>query len=396
MNIQIVSKTGKKEEINDFNLIKNRDDIKLLEITNYNFKNIIINSGIETLIIKKSLLTEFPDISRSINTIRTIYIKTAKIEKIPDLSKYTELEELTVEDAYIEDINYHFPTNLRNLNLSYNKLSDSFFYDLERFPNDLVSINISHNFITKVPPISIRSIVNYECNNIEEKKICTVLIDDVFQTNRPNYIQNQYVQQIYKPEVTMFNNSQTVHITSINDSASKSIKNILDKVQNYAVNNKYFDEILREFYGPFVFRCWYYPIKIASLKSLINDTSVHSVMKVTYAELLERVWTLISYHPQKKNLIERLKTEIHESFGYCFTGRINRLINSLSGFVDGIGITISAKEEIQNEVLLIVKRYSEEKITKEEAIAEVNNLLKDRNDLDDAFKKSWIEALEDY
>jgi len=439
MNILIITKNGNRECFTDLDMISDRKDIKLLEINYYKHKNIIINSGVETLIIKKSNLTEFPDISKCYNTIRVINIITSKIEQIPNLTKCIALEELTVEDAYINEIKHPFPNELRNLNLSYNQILDSFFNELNVFPNEIVSINISHNFITVVPPNEIRNKVNYECNNIEEKKIFTVLINDVFQEgrnniflgNRPDYepgygiyngVQgvggndeynlndqfrepfqqfNQYNQLLQRPNlnrpaVTMFSGGQTVHLTSINDSASKSIKNILDMVKDRPVNNKYLDEILYNFYGFYLFRICFYSISIYRLRNMIEDTSVHSVMRVTYGQLLERVWTLICNHPEKKNLIERLKTEIHDSFGYCFTGRINRLINSLSGFIDNIGITISPKEEIQNEVLLIVKRYGEEKITKEQALEEVNNLLKNRNDLDEAFKQSWINALEDY
>lgn len=418
MNISIITNTGKKEDYKSIsktlidtllNKISERNDIKLLEIIGP-IKNINIGSGIETLVIKKSLLSAFPDLTNSVDTLRVINITTSKIEKIPDLNKFSQLEELTIEDAYIKDIDYSFPNNLRNLNLSYNQISNSFFEVLNFFPNDIVSINISHNFITIPPPESIRHKVNYYCNNIEQKLIFTILIDEIFKGEAYEYdaridfgeykygsatFRNPRIHNI-DTDITMFDSTQTVHIGSINDSASKSIKNIVERVKDYPVNNNYLDEILYEFYGNWLFRSAFYFISIKLLKGMVNDISVHSVTHITYGQLLERVWKLISIHPEKNNLIVRLKTEIHESFGFCFTGRINRLINSLSGFIDNIGITISTKEEVQNEILLVIKRYGDEKITKEEALNEVNEIFKYREDLDEPYKRSWIEALEEY
>jgi len=122
---------------------------------------------------------------------------------------------------------------------------------------------------------------------------------------------------------------------------------------------------------------------------MISDTSIHSKMNITYNDLLERIWQLIKNHSEKNNLIERLKTEMHDSYIHCFTGRINRLINSLSRFIEGVGITISEKEELQNEIT-IIKKFGEKKILKE-----MNGAFNCRN-LEENYKNAWIEALEDY
>jgi hypothetical protein len=61
-------------------------------------------------------------------------------------------------------------------------------------------------------------------------------------------------------------------------------------------------------------------------------------------------------HKEKENLLLRLDQELMDSIGFCFTGCINRLINVLVGFVDGIKVSISYKEEIQMSIQVILKK----------------------------------------
>ncbi len=442
MNIIIVTKNGVEEKFRnvDYETIYNRDDIKYLEINNYNKKTIEINKSIEVLKMNLTSLIEFPRING--NKISSILIKTAKIERIPDLSHLTNLEELKVEDAYINQINYPFPINIKNINLTYNQLKDDIFDNLSFYPKDLVEFDIGHNFITKHPPKNIRHKVKYSNNNIEEKLIFIQVIDDAMwdrdrdvnmrymdnirNAARNNNDNNNDINRVldnlgnmaaeirndnvrrdlnnYRATVrldtrpnqpNMFDTRQTVHITSINDSASRSIKKILELTENYPIVEDFEDDIFYNFYGNFVMRFLFYSSKIWRIKLILNDTSVHSITRVTYKKLLERVWQLIKHHEMKRDLIERLKTEVEESLGYCFTGRINRLVNSLTGIVDGIGITISTKEEVQNEINLVIKKLSENKINKEKALEEFEQIFEGR-DLEENYKNAWIEALQDY
>jgi hypothetical protein len=410
--IFIITRTGKKEnyDSNSLTFLENRNDIQFLEIKNYKEKKLTLNQNIEVIKIYNSLLEDFNFVNKN---IRIIEIIKTKIEKIPNLSEYENLEELTIKDSYIKKIDYPFPINLRNLNLEYNQIDDTFFNNLDFFPLELININIGHNYITKIPPIIIRNKVNYNNNSIEEKKIFTIFLDDniISDINKPlidiqsirlNMFEN--TQTVHRQSINiksiglnMFENKQTVHIQSINDSVSKSIKKILELTKNIEeyYNNNYIGEILYEFYGVYIFRIFIYSYNIRQIEKMIKDKSIHSKMHITYNNLLVRVWQIIKNHPEKNNLIERLKNEIHDSFTYCFTGRINRLVNTLSGFVEGIKVTISEKEEVQNEIAIIIRNFGEKNISKENALKKINEVFNGRN-LDEKYKKSWIDALEDY
>jgi hypothetical protein len=135
--------------------------------------------------------------------------------------------------------------------------------------------------------------------------------------------------------------------------------------------------------------------------SWINDTTIHTKTKIRYSDLLVRVWLLIKNHKQKKDFVENVKIELVSSVGMCFTGRINRLVNSLVGFVDGITVGISIKEQLQLEIGKIIAKLSKKEINYDDAVKEITVLFEDPDVVEDKsintyYKQAWLDALEDY
>jgi hypothetical protein len=64
----------------------------------------------------------------------------------------------------------------------------------------------------------------------------------------------------------------------------------------------------------------------------IEDKSVHSVLNITFEELLISVYDFALKHKHKDAIFTVLNTEMKDSLCKCFTGRISRLINTLNGF----------------------------------------------------------------
>jgi len=77
---------------------------------------------------------------------------------------------------------------------------------------------------------------------------------------------------------------------------------------------------------------------------------VHSYHSITLDEVLRRVWGVIRVHEYRRDLEQSLKGEIEAGIDKCFTGLFTRIINSLSGFVEGVGITISEKERLNGRL----------------------------------------------
>jgi uncharacterized protein YuzE len=63
----------------------------------------------------------------------------------------------------------------------------------------------------------------------------------------------------------------------------------------------------------------------------------------------------------------------------CFTGRISRLVNSLSGLSEKVSIKISENEEINNIIILANKKYKEIEEIKDYIKKEMKERLYDKS-----------------
>ena len=61
----------------------------------------------------------------------------------------------------------------------------------------------------------------------------------------------------------------------------------------------------------------------------------------------------------QKEIKVRINEEMSDSICKCFTGRLSRIVNSLSGYSDKVIIKISDAEEIGNVITLMTKKYDE-------------------------------------
>ena len=88
------------------------------------------------------------------------------------------------------------------------------------------------------------------------------------------------------------------------------------------------------------------------LTEYCTDTSVHSQLNCTFEDTLEAVLFEIShFEPELQKLAKlRLSEEMTDAECKCFTGRISRLVNCLSGLSDKVQIKISSSEEIANVI----------------------------------------------
>jgi hypothetical protein len=86
-----------------------------------------------------------------------------------------------------------------------------------------------------------------------------------------------------------------------------------------------------------------------------NCTDIHSIMNITFKELLISVFIEIDTLDidTQKEVFKIMNQEMADSICMCFTGRISRLINCLSGFSNKVSINISTSEEISNIIVLL-------------------------------------------
>ena len=88
---------------------------------------------------------------------------------------------------------------------------------------------------------------------------------------------------------------------------------------------------------------------------------------------------------------KRMNEEMQDSECKCFTGRISRLVNCLSGYSDKVCIHISENEEINNIISVIMSKR--ELKTIEVLKEEVNLALTERGYADEKIAE-WLEYVE--
>jgi hypothetical protein len=79
----------------------------------------------------------------------------------------------------------------------------------------------------------------------------------------------------------------------------------------------------------------------------------------------------------------------------CFTGRINRLINSTIGFIDGVQIGLSETEQISMEIESLIRQLTAGNITKAKCKEDMEAIL-DPSTLHADAKRAYLDALDDY
>ena len=87
---------------------------------------------------------------------------------------------------------------------------------------------------------------------------------------------------------------------------------------------------------------------------------------------------------------KRINEEIMDGLCMCFTGRISRLINSLSGYSEKVSIKISENEEIGNIISNILNKNKNEQ--RELIIEKIKKELLERKYTEEIINE-WIEYI---
>ena len=126
-----------------------------------------------------------------------------------------------------------------------------------------------------------------------------------------------------------------------------------------------------------------------------RDDTVHSVLNITFKELLVSVWNRIISNDHSSEIKKVLDTEMTDSICKCFTGRVSRLINCLNGFDDLVEIKIHSSEQIAN-IIQIVKEELMSK--KDEYTIELHRQIVSERLTEMGYEKEvielWIEHIE--
>jgi hypothetical protein len=190
--------------------------------------------------------------------------------------------------------------------------------------------------------INLRRLVNFIFYNNPIENLFHPIIDRFINSVRDRRLHNKHHQN------TIYNDGQNIHSSSIQQSIKYSIFNLMNIYNNkYQLNYLSNDTLTQK--------------TKEGLIEYSNCKEVHSIMNITFEELLKAVFIEIETLDQENqtNILEILNQEMEDSICKCFTGRISRLVNCLSGFSDKVSIKISSNEEISNIIITLQKKIND-------------------------------------
>ena len=264
-----------------------------------------------------------------------------KIENLPH-----NLQKFECDNNRITKIE-NLPPNLQKLYCFNNQITK-----IENLPPDLQKLDCHNNQITKIenlPP----NLQRLDCssNQITELPLHLLELHNliVFEYSG-NPIENihplisRWLDRQQNKTLQVYNDTQSVHNHTIQECIKNSIYNLLND-QNITPQDGVLSEIIND-------QILTDKVKEALIE-YCRDLSLHSVIEITFGDLLIPVWRRIQKHEHKDEIKHIMNTEISDGLCKCFTGRISRLVNCLNGFCDDIEIHIGTNEQIGNIVVIV-------------------------------------------
>jgi Leucine-rich repeat (LRR) protein len=338
---------------------------------------------IEVQILNKKL-REVPEWIQYLPNLENLDLDYNRISIIPEwLGNMTTLKHLSLANNTISDLPFSLSNliNLQTIRLHLNHFKyipecisnminlTSFGMSnnmIESIPESLfencihiTNLSICNNYLTSIPS-NISNLTNLNEIMILTNDIKTLPVSITHLTNISLFYYKHNPYEHIPPLVERFlyriknkinhlhvySDTQSVHTPSIQKSITKSIENIMNQSFDFNIVD-HMDKILTEIYEE---PCLIKSIQL--IKEYVQIDDVHSILQVTFKEMLCYVWETIKRLDNQSEIKSILNCEISESYNKCFTGRISRLINCLNGFTELVSINIDTNEEIGNIITI--------------------------------------------
>jgi hypothetical protein len=321
-------------------------------------------------------------------SLRVLTLHSLRLRAVPDLRGCPRLEEVSLRDNLIAEVPSSAAAWLPAWPDAPDELTPRIALDLSSnclqavrdwpasFPLvQVVSINVAGNSISVPPPREYNGSVNIAGNNIEPRRAVLYALDPVlgrwidpvtglsedaaWVPGRPRVPEN-------KAKLTVYSSTQTVHVASVTQGVRESLAVIVDAARAAGAECSVADALqgLSVFSAAEARR----PGRESVLRALAKECAPDAAevlffygldRSITYPALLSTAWSLASLLDalnDGSDVRRRLWQEIAEGMGLCFTGRMSRLVNAFSGFVEGVKIGISQREQLQSRAQAIVGR----------------------------------------
>ncbi len=324
------------------------------------------------LYLYNNQLTQLPSEIGQLTQLTKLSLSNNKLTQLPtEIGQLTQLTELYSGNNQLTQL----PSEIGNLTqLTYLYLSNN---KLTQLPSEIGNLTqltylyLHDNQLTQLPR---------EIGNLTQ--LAWLVLSDNPIENILNPIIQRFLQRIENKtnKKSIYSDTQNVHSSSIQQSIKVSIHALMncynpERVLTYLdwiELDKKTKEIITEY---------------------IDCKDVHTMLDITFKELFIAIVIEMESlsNDLQKEIKQRLNEEMQESECKCFTGRISRLVNCLSGYSDKVKIQISESEEIGNIISVIMEKrgIKTTKTLKEEASA----ALKERGYIETTINE-WVAYIE--
>lgn len=331
------------------------------------------HSAIGEFKINYNLPPALKEINLQANLITNPKIQVASNENIPapDTFAYAPMYSAVVVEKTLQKVN----------------LSDNYLiYD--HFPEKLrLKCNLVRQGIYKFNRVHFRNVADLNVRNFMQHQVD-------LNNNNNNHPLNTLENDVFSP--------QNVHLSSINKSVHDSVKHLIEYAKTHNIpkltinipensigdgvpyftkaKNKWLFDIMnslklielpttpkKSMSELELFICFFQSLseEIQYVLSVnINMLTKNSVTNLTYKTTFELIWSILchlyrdgSAEFKLIDCFERMECEIVESAKVCFTGKYNKLLNTMVGIISGVRIGISEGEELQLEFGALFKKY---------------------------------------
>jgi hypothetical protein len=374
-----------------------------LDLNSNNITQLPVEMGqltqLTALYLSSNKLTKMPVEIVQFTQLTTLDLSFNNLTQLPvEIGQFTQLTTLDLSFNNLTQLPVEIGqlTQLTSLHLSFNKLTQIpveigqltqltalYLYSnkLTKMPveigqlTQLTKLYLHNNKLTQLPveigQLTQLTTLNLSGNMIKKKNLLNPIIQRLIQR-----IKN--IKNINKD--TIYTDTQNVHSSSIQQSIKDSI---------YRLMNAFIVDY------PLTYLDW--SVLTQKTKEIITEyidcNDIHTMLNITFKELFTAVVIeLESLSPDLQIEIQkRLNEEMQDSECKCFTGRISRLVNCLSGYSNKVKIQISETEEISNIISVIMSKR--ELKTIEILKEEISVALKERGYADETIAK-WLKYVE--
>jgi hypothetical protein len=292
---------------------------------------------------------------KNLTNLTYLYCSYNQLSSLVGIQNLTNLTKLYCNNNQLTNLeSIKNLTNLIILCCSNNQLTN-----LESIKNltNLIILCCSNNQLTNL--VSIKNLTNLRelyCNGNQLSSLAgienfTNLTELYYACNPIDHIPPNLLRFLNRLQngQNIYADNQNVHNHNIQESIRESIQNILkfkpiiENLNNLILYDNILTQNTKEI-----------------LMEYSEDTSIHTILNITFEELLLYVFNRIQINEHKDEIKRILNVEMHESICKCFTGRISRLINCLNGFDKLVNIKISGNEQISQIISVIQNKLKKE------------------------------------